>query len=227
MTRQEWLEARTALLEKEKAHIRAGDEIAKLRQALPKYEINEDYCFEGEKGPVTLSELFEGRSQLIVQHFMFGADAEAGCPFCSFWADGYNPMIKHMNQRDISFAVVSRGSANNLSAYKARMGWSFNWVSSAENTFNNDFNVSPSNDEIARGKMHYNFRETEIHSHENHGTSVFEKDKAGKIYHTYSTYGRGLNPMNAAYAYIDLTPKGRQEDDLPFGMAWVRRHDEY
>jgi len=227
MNKQQWLEARIALLEKEKAHIRAGDEIAAQRRKLPKYEISENYVFQGQLGSTTLAELFENRSQLILQHFMFGPGADVGCPFCSFWADGYNPMITHLNQRDISFAVVSSAPIEKLMAYRNRMKWSFTWVSSAANTFNIDFNVSPSKADIKRGKMEYNYRESKLSSHESHGASVFERAETGKIYHTYSTYGRGLNQMNAAYAYIDLTPRGRQEEDLPYGMAWVKRHDEY
>ena len=224
--REAWLAARRALLEKEKAHARAGDELAALRRALPKMPV-QDYVFEGEHGPVTLSELFAGRSQLIVQHIMFGPDWEEGCPMCSFWADGYDPMVVHMAQRDISFVGVSRGPVDKLQAYKARMGWGFTWVSSLHNSFNFDFGVSLSPEDKARGTVHYNYSEGPAHMDEMHGTSVFERADSGQLLHTYSTYGRGLDAMNAAYAYIDLTPKGRNEEGLPFSMAWVKRHDCY
>lgn len=225
--REEWIEARKSLMEKEKAYLRAGDELATLRRELPKFRIAEDYVFQGPKGPVSLSDLFEGRSQLIVQHFMFGTDWEEGCPFCSFWADGYNPMIVHMNQRDISFAVVSRGPIDKLEAYKNRMGWSFTWVSSINNSFNIDFDVSPTEEQMASGTMRYNYRNAPIRGPESHGVSVFERDSNEDILHTYSTYARGMDRMNADYGYIDLTPKGRQEDELPYGLAWVKRHDQY
>jgi len=225
--RAEWLRARIALLEEEKAHVRAGDEIAARRRALPKLKLEKDYIFKCPQGAVKLSELFDGRSQLIVQHFMFGPDWEEGCPSCSFWADGFDPMIVHLNQRDVSFAVVSRAAIDKLEAYRKRMGWDFTWVSSLDNSFNYDFKVSATESQTAAGTMTYNYAESPVRGSESHGTSVFLKDADGTIYHTYSTYGRGLDRMNAAYGYLDLTPNGRNEGDLPYGMAWVRRHDEY
>jgi len=226
-TREAWLEARKNLLLKEKAHARAGDELAAERRALPHYPLGRDYIFDGVNGKVSLAELFAGRSQLIVQHFMFSPDWEAGCPFCSFWADGYDPMIVHLNQRDVSFAVVSRCSVETLEQYRRRMGWKFNWVSALNNSFNYDFCVTPTPEQIESGCMVYNFRETPVHSSECHGVSVFRQNDEGVLFHTYSTYARGLDPMNAAYAYLDITPAGRNEEGLPFGMAWVKRHDEY
>ena len=221
-----WLAARKELLAKEKAHARAGDELAAARRALPKLPV-EDYTFDSTNGPVALSDLFEGRSQLIVQHIMFGPDWEEGCPICSFWADGYDPMLIHMQQRDISFVAVSRAPIAKLQAYQARMGWSFPWVSALNSTFNYDFGVSLSEADKARGTTTYNYTQVPARMEEMHGTSVFERADDGQILHTYSTYGRGLDAMNAAYGYIDLTPKGRNESGLPFSMAWVKRHDSY
>jgi len=226
-TQSEWREARKAFLEKEKAFAKAGDDLAAERRALPKIRLEKSYVFESLDGPVSLSDLFDGRSQLIVQHFMFGPDWEEGCPSCSFWADGFSPMIVHMNQRDISFVAISRAPVDKIAKYKKRMGWTFNWVSSISNEFNFDFHVSATEDDIASEKIDYNYREGPLFSQELPGVSVFEKEADGSIFHTYATYARGLDRMNAAYAYIDLTPKGRNEADLPHPMAWVRRHDQY
>ena len=224
--RDTWLAARRALLEKEKAHARAGDELAAQRRALPKMPV-ENYVFDGTDGAVTLAELFDGCSQLIVQHIMFGPDWDEGCAICSFWADGFDPMVVHMRQRDISFVGVSRAPVDKLAAYRDRMGWTFPWVSSLNNRFNFDFGVSLSPEDQASGTVNYNYADVPARMDEMHGTSVFERTDTGALLHTYSTYGRGLDPMNAAYGYIDLTPKGRDEDDLPFSMAWVQRHDRY
>ena len=224
--REVWLKARRALLEQEKAHARAGDELAAQRRRLPKFEV-QDYVFDGKDGQVNLSDLFQGRSQLIVQHIMFGPDWDEGCPICSFWADGYDPMIIHMQERDISFVAISRAPIDKLEAYRARMGWNFTWVSALNNAFNFDFGVSLSEEDRQSGTTTYNYAEVPARMDEMHGTSVFERTNDGKLLHTYSTYGRGLDPMNAAYGYIDLTPQGRNEGDLPFSMAWVKRHDSY
>ena len=222
-----WQQARVTLLEKEKAHLRAGDAIAAERRALPKLLVSTPYTFDTASGAQTLDELFAGRGQLITQHFMFGPDWDAGCPSCSFWADGYDNMIQHMNQRDVSFVAVSRGPLDKLLAYRERMGWSFEWVSSGGCSFSHDFGVSATEEERAAGRMTYNYRESSVRDGEFHGLSVFERGDDDSILHTYSSYGRGLDPMNTTYAYLDLTPRGRQEDELPFSMAWVRRHDEY
>lgn len=226
-SREQWVRARLELLEREKEYTRAGDKLAALRRALPRLKLEEKYVFDGRAGSVSLDELFDGKSQLIVQHIMFGPDWDVACPVCSFWADGFDPMIVHLNQRDVSFVAVSRAPIEKLEEYRKRMGWGFTWVSSAKNSFNFDFGVSATADEVAAGTMTYNYREAPIRGDELHGTSVFARDRNGAVYHTYSTYGRGLDRMNAAYAYIDLTPRGRNEGDLPFSMAWVRRHDEY
>ncbi|MEM7099157.1 MAG: DUF899 domain-containing protein [Pseudomonadota bacterium] len=224
--REVWLQARRTLLEREKAHARAGDELAAQRRKLPKLPV-EDYVFDDVDGQVKLSDLFNGRSQLIVQHIMFGPDWEEGCPICSFWADGYDPMIIHMEQRDISFVAVSRAPVEKLQAYRDRMGWDFAWVSALNNQFNFDFHVSLSDADREKGTTTYNYAEVPARMEEMHGTSVFERSEDGGILHTYSTYGRGLDAMNAAYGFIDLTPRGRNEGDLPFSMAWVKRHDTY
>lgn len=227
VSREAWLKARTALLEEEKAYLRAGDALAAKRRALPRVKVDKDYRFQTDDGEKSLADLFGGRSQLIVQHFMMGADWEAGCPSCSFWADGYDGMTVHIEQRDIAFVAVSRGPLDQINAYKARMGWQFEWVSSAGSDFNFDYHVSATDAQIDGGEMTYNYRTGPARMSELHGTSVFVRNDAGEIFHTYSTYGRGLDPMNNAYAYMDLTPRGRNEDDLPYSMAWLKRHDEY
>lgn len=226
-TREEWQAARLQLLEEEKQLLRQADAVAAKRRTLPWVPVEKDYMFETETGAASLSDLFQGKSQLVVQHFMFGVDADQGCPSCSMWADNYDPMCIHMQQRNVSFVVASRAPLDKLLAYRKRMGWAFNWVSSLNNTFNFDFHVSATEDEQAKGEMQYNYRTIKTQMSDLHGTSVFAKDGEGKVYHTYSTYARGVERMNAVYGFLDLTPQGRAEDDLPFSMAWVRRHDEY
>ncbi|MEM7018973.1 MAG: DUF899 domain-containing protein [Pseudomonadota bacterium] len=227
VTREEWLEARKTLMAREKAFTRERDELNKARQSLPWVKIDENYTFTSPNGEATLADLFEGRSQLIVYHFMFGADWEEGCPSCSFWADGYDPLIVHLNARDVSLAVISSASLDKLEAYKNRMGWSFKWVSSANNNFNRDFRVSFSETDLAEEGPNYNFGVNRFNGPEAPGMSVFYKDDNGAIYHTYSAYARGLDIFNAAYHYLDVVPKGRDEGDLPYPMAWLRRHDAY
>ncbi len=183
--------------------------------------------FEGPNGATTLPDLFNGRSQLIVYHFMYGPDWEAGCTSCSFLADHFNPAIVHLDQRDVSMVAVSKAPLEILESYKARMGWDFVWVSSFNNDFNRDYNVSFSEDEIERGDAYYNYRHQGFPSTEAPGASVFYRDDDGTIYHTYSVYQRGLDMFITAYHYLDIAPKGRDEDGLPFTMEWLRRHDEY
>lgn len=225
-TREDWLAARKELLAEEKAHSRAGDALAEKRRALPWVEIVKDYRFETDEGEKSLGDLFGAHSQLITQHFMFAPGAEAGCPSCSLWADNYNPMINHFAARDIAFIAISRAPLADFQAYKARMGWDFDWVSSHGSDFNHDFNVSTTDDETAAGETTYNFRKTKPFSAEMPGASCFAKWD-GKVYHTYSVYSRGLDRLNGLYNYLDIAPKGRDEDDLPFPMAWVKRRDEY
>lgn len=226
-TREAWLEARMALLEEEKAHLRAGDALAAKRRALPWVLVEKDYRFQTDEGEKTLADLFNGRSQLIVQHFMMGPDWEAGCPSCSFWADGYSGMTPHIEQRDITLIAVSRAPIERINVYRNRMGWTFPWVSSLGSDFNFDFGVRATEEQLNGGEITYNYRTGPARSSELHGTSVFARDLNGQVFHTYSTYGRGLDPMNNAYAYMDLTPKGRDEGDLPFSMGWLKRRDEY
>ncbi|MEM7543201.1 MAG: DUF899 family protein [Pseudomonadota bacterium] len=225
--KQAWLAARMALMEQEKALLKQSDAVAGARREMPWLALDRDYEFESASGTVLLSELFGEHLQLIVQHVMFHPDWDQGCPICSFWADGFNPMIAHLNQRGVAFAAVSRAPLEKLQAYQQKMGWTFTWVSAANNSFNYDFHVSATDAEKAAGEMEYNYRPVPIYSEELHGTSVFTKDDDGDLFHTYSTYARGVEPFNAAYGLLDLVPNGRNEQDLPFPMAWVKRHTEY
>lgn len=227
VSREEWLEARKALLEREKAFTRERDALAAARRTLPWVEVSEGYRFESEDGEVGLAELFGAMCQLVVSHFMYGPGWEAGCPSCSFWADGYDPMTVHLAARDVAFVAVSRAPLATLLAYRDRMGWRFPWVSSRRSSFSEDFGVSFDEEALATGPVTYNYRETTMRSSEAPGLSVFCKDEAGRLFHTYSCYSRGLDPMNTAYQLLDLVPRGRDEQGLPFPMTWVRRRDEY
>ncbi len=203
------------------------DQLSQQRRDLPWERVDREYVFDGPSGKETLSGLFAGRSQLIVYHFMFGPDWEAGCPSCSFWADNFNGIVIHLNERDVTFLAVSRAPFSKLDAYRKRMGWSFKWVSSSANDFNWDYHVSFTPEAVAKGEIDYNYT-TQRAGTEMPGASVFYKDPSGKIFHTYSTYGRGLDMVNVAYHYLDLVPKGRDEaGQRPHPQAWVRRHDEY
>jgi predicted dithiol-disulfide oxidoreductase (DUF899 family) len=212
-------------LAKEKELTRLRDDLSRQRRELPWVKVEKQYVFDGPNGKETLSDLFAGRSQLIVDHFMFGADWQEGCPSCSFWADTYDGIVVHLEHRDTSFVVVSTAPLNKLEAYRKRMGWSFKWVSSLNNDFNRDYHVSFTPEEQKTAV--YNYRAGGFGSSEAPGISVFAKDAAGDIFHTYSCYARGLDPLNGAYQLIDLLPKGRDEEGLPHPMAWVRRHDRY
>nr|AUN36718.1 hypothetical protein [uncultured bacterium] len=222
----EWLAARKKFLAKEKELTHLRDELARLRRELPQEKIEKKYVFEGPNGKVGLADLFGGSSQLIIYHFMFGPGWKEGCPSCSFIADQFDSIAPHMAQRDVRLAAVSRATYPEIEAFKKRMGWQFPWVSSFGNDFNYDFQVSFSKEDIASGKSVYNYETTSFPSDEGPGASVFYK-KDGGIFHTYSTYGRGLDMMLNAYNFIDLTPKGRNEEGLPYPMAWVRHHDKY
>jgi len=221
-----WLAARKALLAKEKSFTRLRDELSAERRALPWVKVETDYAFSGANGKVALSELFAARSQLIVYHFMFHPDWQAGCKSCSFWADNFNAIITHLNQRDVSMVGVSRAPYQQLAAFKQRMGWTFEWVSSEGTTFNRDFAVSFTPDELEQGGNNYNFGTGKFGGPEAPGLSVFTKD-GGAIYRTYSCYARGLDTLNGAYQLLDVVPKGRDEAGLPYPMAWVRLRDEY
>jgi predicted dithiol-disulfide oxidoreductase (DUF899 family) len=229
----EWAEARKALLVKEKEFNRLRDELSRQRRELPWERVEKDYTFEGPRGKVTLAELFGERSQLIVYHFMLGPEMKEGCPGCSFVADHFDsfPLV-HLQARDVAFTAVSRGTLAQIKAYKQRMGWSFPWVSSNQSDFNYDYQVSLSPAERSRGKSYYNYREGAlpevVTDTERPGLSVFYKNEAGEIFHTYSTYARGLDILIGAYNFLDMVPKGRDEQGIePHPMAWVRHHDKY
>ena len=217
-TREQWTSRRVELLNEEKALSRRLDEVARQRRALPWVRIDKDYVFDTTDGKRSLAELFDGRSQLLVYHFMYGPDWEEGCPSCSFWADNYNGVAVHLAHRDVTFLAVSRAPLSTLLAYQERMGWTFKWVSSAATDFNIDFGVS----DIS----FYNFAPLDEVADERPGLSAFiQADR--QVFHTYSAYSRGLDIFNGAYQMLDMTPKGRDEGALPWTAAWLRRHDQY
>jgi len=226
VSQDEWLEARKALLAKEKEFSKARDALSATRRALPWVKIEKNYVFEGPAGKETLADLFGGKSQLLVYHFMLGPGWKDGCPSCSFLADHFDGANIHLAQRDVAFVVVSRAPLAEIDAYKKRMGWRFKWMSSYGGDFNHDFHVSFTPEEKASGKVEYNYAVGSFPSEEAPGLSAFSKD-GGAVFHTYSTYGRGLDIIIGTYNMLDLAPKGRDEDALPWSMAWVRRHDEY
>jgi predicted dithiol-disulfide oxidoreductase (DUF899 family) len=226
VSRDEWIEARKQHLAREKELTRLRDQLSAERRELPWVRVDKEYIFEGPEGRESLSDLFAGKSQLVVQHFMFGPDWEAGCKSCSFWADNYNGIVVHLMQRDVAFVAVSLAPFDRIEAFRRRMGWSFKWVSSHGSDFNHDYHVSFTPEELA-GEVYYNYTRQKMPVTELPGTSVFTKDASGTVFHTYSCYQRGLDMMNAAYHYLDLVPKGRDEAGLPFSQAWVRHHDNY
>lgn len=226
-SREQWLTERTALLAREKALTRARDELAAARRDLPWVEVTKAYRFETPGGPRSLADLFEGRSQLVVYHFMFGPDWMQGCKSCSFWADTFCRIGPHLAARDVTLCAVSRAPLATLNAFRHRMNWSFTWVSSGESDFNGDFGVTFAQAEIDTGSASYNFGTAKPHGREMPGLSVFARDTTGRTFHTYSTYGRGLDPLNNAYQILDLVPKGRDEAGLDWPMQWVRHGDDY
>lgn len=222
----EWIEARKKLLIQEKEFTRVRDQVSAQRRELPWVKVETEYVFEGPNGKETFADLFEGRSQLVIYHFMFAPEWEEGCPSCSFWADNFNPIVIHLNHRDVAFAAISRAPIKKLSAFRERMGWSFKWVSSGKNKFNYDYHVSfPAGE--PKEQLEYNYSKLQIDSPDLPGVSVFYKDGKGNIFHTYSAYSRGIDIFNTAYNYLDLVPKGRDEDDFEFSMEWLRYHDRY
>ena len=228
VSREQWLEARESLLELEKAHTRQRDAISRQRRQLPWVKLDKDYTFETPQGRLSLSDLFAGRSQLIVYHFMFGPDWAEGCPSCSFVSDHMDGALPHLAARDVSLVMVSRAPLPKIQAFKNRMGWRFPWVSSFGTDFNYDFQASFRPEEKAAGEVYYNYTREDFPSEEAPGASVFYKDPAtGEVFHTYSTYARGLDALVGTYQLLDLVPKGRDEDHLPFSMEWVRHHDRY
>lgn len=227
VSREEWIEARKELLAKEKEFTKLRDQLSAERRALPWVKIDKEYVFDGPDGEETLSDLFGGRSQLMIYHFMYGPDWEEGCPSCSFWADTYNGIGIHLAHRDITHIAVSRAPLETLESYKERLGWSFKWISSLDNDFNFDFNVSFTPEQLDCGEVEYNYRKSTFPSSEAPGLSVFYKNEDGAIFHTYSTFARGLDILNNAYHHMDMAPKGRDEDHLDWPMQWVRRNDSY
>jgi predicted dithiol-disulfide oxidoreductase (DUF899 family) len=222
-----WIAARKVLLKKEKEFTALRDQLSQQRRDLPWIAVDKKYVFDGPNGKQTLSELFDGRSQLIVYHFMYDPNWAVGCPSCSFWADNFNDIIVHLNQRDVTLIAISKAPYSKIAAYKKRMGWDFKWVSSYDTDFNFDYHVSFTQEELAKKKAFYNFISQDPRTSEREGISVFYKDLSDKIFYTYSAYARGIDILNNTYNYLDLVPKGRDEDGYDFPMAWVRRHDEY
>jgi predicted dithiol-disulfide oxidoreductase (DUF899 family) len=227
VSQEEWLASRKALLSKEKEFTRLRDRLSAERRELPWVKVDKEYAFDGPDGKATLADLFDGRSQLIVYHFMFGPGWEQGCPSCSFVSDHIDGANQHLPHRDVTLVAVSRATLAEIEAFRRRMGWRFKWVSSYGNDFNQDYHVSFTPDEMARGEVYYNYGMEEFPSEEAPGVSVFYKDPGGAVFHTYSAYARGLDMLIGAYNYLDLAPKGRDEADLPWTMAWVRHHDRY
>ena len=223
----EQLEVRKAFLAKEKELTRLRDQLSQECRQLPWVKVDKEYLFDGPDGQETLADLFAARGQLIVYHFMYHPSWKEGCPSCSFWADNFNGIIVHLNQRDVSMVAISKAPLKQLEAYKKRMDWRFKWLSSYDNDFNRDYNVSFTAEELAKGETYYNYKMGAFPSEEAPGVSVFYKDEHSDIFHTYSTYARGLDMLNGAYHYLDIVPKGRDEEGLPWTMAWLRRHDSY
>ena len=227
ISNSEWQRACGELLLKEKELTRQSEELSRLRRELPWTRVEKQYVFDSPQGPLSLSDLFNGRSQLATYHFMFGPEWTEGCPGCSYVTDHINGTLEHLRARDLSLVLVSRGPLDRLLAFKRRMGWHLPWVSSAGSDFNHDFGVSFSKQEVQSGVKSYNFNTTVPHDEENPGISFFSKDSSGEVFHTYSTYGRGLESLMTTYAILDRSPKGRDEADLKPPMAWVRHHDKY
>ena len=225
VTHEEWLAARRALLEKEKAFTRAGEELSRRQRALPWERVTKDYVFDGANGHETLADLFAGRSQLIVYHFMIHPDDKAGCPHCSLRADGFDGIGVHLGRRDVTMVVVSRAPYARLAEYQKRMGWTVKWVSSGGSEFNYDYQASFTAEEMAARRALYNFTMRDPGAREREGHSIFFKDDSGAVFHTYSCYDRGNDKLNLHYHYRDLVPKGRDEGGR--GPYWVRRRDEY
>ncbi len=227
VSRDEWITARREHLAKEKEFTRLRDQLSRERRELPWVRVDKTYVFDGPRGRETLADLFDGRSQLIVQHFMFDPSWDEGCKSCSFWVDNFNDIVVHLNHRDVTMVLVSKAPFEVLESYRKRMGWSIKWVSSFNTDFNRDYQVSFTDAEREQGRAVYNFARGSFPAPEGPGISVFCKDAEGAVFHTYSCYARGLDMLNGAYHLLDLAPKGRDEDGLPSSMAWLRHHDRY
>jgi predicted dithiol-disulfide oxidoreductase (DUF899 family) len=227
VSQEEWLAARKNLLEKEKEFTRQRDALSAQRREIPWVRVQKEYVFEAPGGKERLSDLFGGKSQLFVYHFMFGPDWKEGCQSCSLFADHVDGLLVHLANRDVSLVMVSRAPLAQIEAFKKRMGWKFKWVSSNRTDFNYDYHVSFTKEEMAGGSVYYNFGKNRFPSDEAPGASVFYKDAHGSIFHTYSSYARGLDILLGVYHFMDMTPMGRHEEGLPYPMAWVRHHDKY
>jgi predicted dithiol-disulfide oxidoreductase (DUF899 family) len=225
VSHEEWIQARTDFLVKEKEFNRLRDELSRQRRELPWERVEKKYVFDGPNGKHSLADLFENRSQLIVYHFMFNPESDAGCKHCSFWADNFNGVVVHLNHRDAAFVAISRAPLAKIEPFRKRMGWSFKWLSSFQNDFNFDYQASFTPEATRSGNVFYNYATQKMNMADREGASVFYKDVGGAVFHTYSTYARGIDMLNTAYHYIDLLPKGRDEGDSP--QSWVRYHDSY
>lgn len=224
---EEWVAARKELLAKEKEFSCLRDALSQQRRDLPWEKVEKAYGFEGPDGKESLPDLFDGRSQLVIYHFMFDPDWDEGCKSCSFLADHYNPSIIHLKHRDVTLVTVSRAPLEKLEAFKHRMGWNFKWVSSLGSDFNWDYHVSFKPDDLAKKQVYYNYTEQSFPVTEGPGISVFFKDESGDVFHTYSSYARGLDMFLGAYHLLDIVPKGRDEAGFSYGMEWLRHHDRY
>ena len=227
VSKQEWRAARIALLDKEKALTRARDALNAERAALPWVRVDKPYTFATERGPASLVELFAGRAQLLVQHFMFGPDWTEGCVGCSLWADHVDATLPHLAARGVGYVAVSRAPLDRLLAFRARMGWKFDWVSSLDSDFNQDFGVTIPAEDVAAGRAEYNYRKLASGSGEFPGHSAFYRDAEGTVFHTYSAFGRGGEEIASTYMLLDLAPLGRNETNPAQPMSWARHHDRY
>lgn len=227
VSQEAWVAARKELLAKEKRLTQERDALAQELRDLPWVKVEKKYVFDTPSGKKMLAELFNGRSQLIVYHFMFGAEWKEGCPSCSIVADHIDRSVQHLANRDVTLLAVSRAPLAKIEEFKKRMGWEFKWASSYANDFNYNYQASFSSAETAKGDVYYNFTRQKFPSEEAHGISVFHKNEQGEVFHTYSTYGRGLEQMMNVYCWLDVAPKGRSEEGLPYPMAWIRHHDRY
>jgi predicted dithiol-disulfide oxidoreductase (DUF899 family) len=227
VSREDWIKARKALLRTEKEFTHMRERLAEERRALPWEKVEKQYIFDSPNGKETLADLFADKSQLVVYQFMYAPEWDEGCPHCSFWADHYDAMLPHLKQRDVSFVVISRAPLEKIERFQKRMGWHFKWVSSGQTDYNYDFQASFRQEDIDRKTVFYNYQTGNMPMTDREGISVFYKDEVGAIFHTYSTYARGIDPVNPTYQFLDLVPKGRDENNAKNPQYWVRHHDRY